>query len=106
MIEDYETPAQKDLPRDLDATLKPYITFLKQCRPLSVSMGNAVRFIKTKLNELGSRSEPLKDSDAKEELVNAIDSFIYENIDLAARQIAITGNKKIRDGDVILTYGW
>jgi hypothetical protein len=48
VIEDYETPPQKELSRDLDARLKPYITFLRQCRPLSVSMGNAIRFLKAK----------------------------------------------------------
>jgi len=48
VIEDYVTPPQKELSRDLDAKLKPYITFLRQCRPLSVSMGNAIRFLKAK----------------------------------------------------------
>ena len=36
----------KELHRDLDSTLKPLITFLRQCRTLSVSMGNAIRFLK------------------------------------------------------------
>ncbi len=47
VIGDYVTPPQKELSRDLDSRLKPYITFLKQCRPPSVSMGNAIRFLKT-----------------------------------------------------------
>ena len=48
VIKDYTTPPQKELARDLDARLKPYITFLRQCRTLSVSMGNAIRFLKAK----------------------------------------------------------
>ena len=43
VIRDYVTPEDKEMSRDLDATIKPYITFLKQCRTLSVSMGNAIR---------------------------------------------------------------
>ena len=39
-------------------------------------------------------------------LVESIDEYIHHNIDLAAEQIAITACEKIRDGDVLLTYGW
>ena len=96
------TPPQKELSRDLDAKLKPYITFLRQCRTLSVSMGNAIRFLKARINGL----EPgLSDAEAKEILLEAIESFVHENVVLAAKQIAITAREKIRDGDVILTYG-
>jgi len=37
--------------------------------------------------------------------MEAVDAFAYENIELAAKQIAITANGKIKDGEVILTYG-
>jgi translation initiation factor eIF-2B subunit delta len=33
-----------ELYRDIDNLIKPNITFLKQCRPLSISMQNAIRF--------------------------------------------------------------
>lgn len=89
--------------RDLDARIKPYLTFLKQCRPLSVSMGNAVRFLKSKITTLDPK---MADEDAKTSLIEAIDEFVLHNIELAAKQIALTANLKIRDGDVILTYGW
>ena len=32
-----------ELYRDIDNLIKPNITFLKQCRPLSISMQNAIR---------------------------------------------------------------
>lgn len=103
VIRDYVTPPQKELSRDLDSKLKPYITFLRQCRTLSVSMGNAIRFLKARINGL----EPgLADQEAKEILLEAIESFVHENVVLAAKQIAITAREKIRDGDVILTYGY
>ena len=48
VILDYVTPPQKELHRDLDKTIEPLIIFLRQCRTLSVSMGNAIRFLKAR----------------------------------------------------------
>ncbi len=86
VIQTYSTPAEKELRRDLDATIKPYITlvvlqliipviqyvylltycycweysilcfslcsFLSKCRPLSVSMGNAIKHLKLKISNI------------------------------------------------------
>lgn len=49
LIADYVTPPQKELCRDLDAKIKPNISFLTQCRPLSVSMGNAIKYLKLQI---------------------------------------------------------
>ncbi|KAF3969141.1 hypothetical protein CMV_007032 [Castanea mollissima] len=68
-IEDYSTPQEKTLARDLTAKISSYVSFFIECRPLSISMGNAIRFLKTH-------------------------KVIVRH--------AIT---KIRDGDVLLTYG-
>ncbi len=103
VVLDYSTPPHKELSRDLDARLKPCITFLKQCRPLSVSMGNAIRFVKARVAAVPPGTD---DQEAKMDLVRAMGDFVHENIVLAARQIAITANTKIRDGDIILTYSW
>jgi len=51
-------------------------------------------------------SPALSDADAKQLLIESIDSFAHENIQLAAKQIAFTAIAKIKDGDVILTHGW
>ena len=103
MIADYETPPQKELSRDLDSQLKPNITFLRQCRVLSVSMGNAIRFVKAKINAL---PHAVKEKEAKKQLMNDIDTYVHHNIVLAARQISITARQKLRDkGEVVLTYG-
>ena len=45
------------------------------------------------------------DDDAKSKLCEAIDDFC-KNVELAPESIAKTASEKIRDGDVILTYGW
>ena len=102
-INDYTTPENSELGRDLNDKLKPQITFLKECRPISVSMGNAIRFIKSRINAIPSGTT---EADAKHGLIDTIDEFVQHNIVLAAEQIAITACEKICDGDVILTYGW
>ncbi len=35
-------------------TLACRFSFLEQCRPLSVSMGNAIRYVKHEINQLGA----------------------------------------------------
>ena len=45
MIEDYETPHQKDLARDLHDNLKQYMSYLNSCRPVSVSMESVSKYI-------------------------------------------------------------
>ena len=50
VIQDYSTPPEKVLSRDLEQTIKPFISFLAQSRPLSVSMGNAIKFLKWKIS--------------------------------------------------------
>ncbi|CAD5119028.1 DgyrCDS7678 [Dimorphilus gyrociliatus] len=102
LINDYSTPLHKELNRDFDAMLKPQISFLKQSRPMGVSMGNAIRYFKYNLNNIKS-SEP--DDKAKETLRKCIDDFIKEKIILADEAISDTAADKIKNGDVILTYG-
>ena len=53
MINDYTTPVQKELRRDLDAHIRPFINFLTHCRPLSVSMGNAIKYLKREISKIG-----------------------------------------------------
>ncbi|PQP91914.1 translation initiation factor eIF-2B subunit delta [Prunus yedoensis var. nudiflora] len=61
--------------------------------PLSISMGNAIRFLKSRIAKLPLT---LSESEAKSTLCSEIDRFINEKIILA---------DKVRDGDVLLTYG-
>jgi translation initiation factor eIF-2B subunit delta len=47
VIGDYQTPPGTSLARHLtNHHLSPQIEFLKSCRPLSISMGNAIRWLK------------------------------------------------------------
>ena len=52
VINDYATPPQKELRRDLDAHIRPFINFLTHCRPLSVSMGNAIKHLKREISKI------------------------------------------------------
>lgn len=102
VIMDYTTPPNEELSRDLVNKLKPYISFLNQCRPLSASMGNAIKYIKKEISNIPSLC---KEEEAKSKLINCIDCYINEKIILAAKAIAKYAIEKISDGDVILVYG-
>ncbi|XP_077367020.1 translation initiation factor eIF2B subunit delta [Festucalex cinctus] len=102
VIRDYTTPPNEELARDLVNKLKPYISFLNQCRPLSASMGNAIKYIK---KEIANIPNHCKEDEAKSKLLNCIDCYIEEKIVLAAKAVAVFAIEKISDGDVILVYG-
>ncbi|KAI4119629.1 MAG: hypothetical protein LQ345_000534 [Seirophora villosa] len=101
VIDAYTTPPGTSLPRHLTVHLSAQIDYLVSCRPLSVSMGNSIRWLKL----LISRIDPdTPESKAKAELCSAIDNFIRERITAAGQAIASSACSKIQDGDVILTF--
>ncbi|KAF8399179.1 hypothetical protein HHK36_015044 [Tetracentron sinense] len=101
-VRDYYTPREKTLVRDLTAKINSYVSFLNECRPLSISMGNAIRFLKSRIAKLPLT---LSELDAKATLWSDIDRFINEKIILADKVIVRHAVTKIRDGDILLTYG-
>ncbi|XP_051500575.1 translation initiation factor eIF-2B subunit delta-like isoform X3 [Myxocyprinus asiaticus] len=102
VIQDYSTPPNEELSRDLVNKLSPYISFLSQCRPLSASMGNAIKYIKKEISNIPSQC---KEDEAKGKLQTCIDSYINEKIILASQAISKYAIEKISNGDVILVYG-
>ncbi|CAK9205721.1 unnamed protein product [Sphagnum troendelagicum] len=103
MILDYTTPAEKTLVRDLMARINNNVNFFITCRPLSISMGNAIRFLKARIAKL---AVSLPEAEAKASLVAEIDKFMQEKIVFADKEIVKHAVTKIRDGDVLLTHGW
>ncbi|XP_010461722.1 PREDICTED: probable translation initiation factor eIF-2B subunit delta [Camelina sativa] len=102
-IKDYTTPPMKDLTMDLTTKINGYVSFLIECRPLSMSMGNAIRFLKNQIRKLPvNLSEP----EAKASLCSDIGRFIDEKIILSDKVIVQHAVSKIRDGEVLLTYGF
>ncbi|XP_042438239.1 translation initiation factor eIF-2B subunit delta-like [Zingiber officinale] len=101
-IKDYSTPPEKALVRDLNAKISGFVSFLIECRPLSISMGNAIKFLKNRIAKLPLSMSEL---DAKASIQSDIDRFINQKIIIADKVIVRHAFAKIRDGDVLLTYG-
>ncbi|ORY19550.1 hypothetical protein BCR34DRAFT_659720 [Clohesyomyces aquaticus] len=102
VIETYQTPVGTSLARHLTSHhLSPQIDYLRSCRPLSISMGNAIRWLKDIIIKIDP-STP--EAQAKRDLLSEIDNFILQRITAADELIAETAAKKIEEGDVILTY--
>ncbi|CAH9147151.1 unnamed protein product [Cuscuta epithymum] len=101
-INDYSLPPGKTFATsDIISKIKSYASFFDECRPLSISMGNAIQFLRGRIAKL---PHTLSESEVKENLFSDIDGFINEKIVLADKVIIGHGVKKIKDGDVILTY--
>ncbi|GAA5969668.1 hypothetical protein JCM11641_007998 [Rhodosporidiobolus odoratus] len=102
VIASYTPPPQTTLTRHLPTThLNPQIAHLIRARPLSVSMGTAIRFLKYEISLIEMEGDL---DEAKALLHQKIDSFIRDRILLADRVIEQHAIDKINDGDVILTY--
>ncbi|KAI9149667.1 hypothetical protein H9P43_009842 [Blastocladiella emersonii ATCC 22665] len=102
LIADYATPNDAVLSRHLTQHLGNHISYLSDIRPLSPGMGSAIRQLK---HEISVLAPDLPDKDAKEQLLEHIDTFIQERITMALHGLAEIGVSKIKDGDVILTFG-
>ncbi|KAI3776792.1 hypothetical protein L1987_46582 [Smallanthus sonchifolius] len=101
-IMEYSAPPERALNRDLTAKINSYISYLIECRPLSISMGSAIKFVKTRIANLPLT---LSESEAKANLLSEINHFINEKIILADKVIVRHAVTKVRDGDILLTYG-
>ncbi|KAI9711726.1 MAG: hypothetical protein M1820_001870 [Bogoriella megaspora] len=101
-INAYATPPQTSLARHLTSHyLSPQISYLNSCRPISISMGNAIRWLKDLIIKIDPAVE---ERDAKAMITEAIDGFIRERITAADTLIANSAADKIANGDVIVTY--
>lgn len=103
VINSYTTPPGTTLTRHMSThVLSPQIEYLTSCRPMSISMGTAIRWLKLKIAKVDP-DEP--DAEAKESLCADIDEYIRDRVTLADAVIAKSAsNQCIKDGDVILTY--
>lgn len=98
----YETPPEKEFGRGFEESLAPSIAYLQKCRPFSVSMTNALKYINMYVRQLDAKDS---ESKQKEFLLEAIDTYIRDQIEKAEEAICISVQDKIYDGDVLLTYG-
>ncbi|KAL3664636.1 hypothetical protein V7S43_010385 [Phytophthora oleae] len=101
VIDDYVTPPDKQLGRDLDKRLRPLIQYLIDCRPHGIGMGNAIRRLR---RVIGSTPPELSEEEAKRRIREEMDDYVQSRILLASRAVAKNAQSKISEGDVILTY--
>ncbi|KAF8204885.1 translation initiation factor eIF2B delta subunit [Pholiota molesta] len=101
VIQDYTTPSHSTISRHLMTHLSPQITHLVSARPMSVTMGNAIRELKL---EISGIDIDMIEQDAKKLLYDYINTYIQDRITTADKVIQELAGKKIKDGDVILTY--
>ncbi|KAF2762745.1 nagb/rpia/CoA transferase-like protein [Pseudovirgaria hyperparasitica] len=103
VIDSYTTPVGTSFARHFTAHhLAKQIDFLISCRPLSIPMGNSIRWLK----DIVIREDPSKsESDTRRDLNRYIDEFIQERFTAASTIIAQTAADRIRPGAIIVTYG-
>lgn len=102
VIEDYTTPSNTQLSRDLDKHVRNQVQYLVDARQHSVGMGNAIKFLRHSITQI---SPDTSEAQAKSFLVNALSTFANERIVLARTSIVNHCEKVIRNNDVILTFG-
>lgn len=54
LIQDYVRPSQADFTRGLESSLKEAVAYLNHCRPIAVSMQNALRHLKWQMTTLSA----------------------------------------------------
>ncbi len=101
VVHDFKLPARSEFSKQFAEYLRPMLTFIIDCRPKSVSMGNLIRSFKNKIVECRGKSE----AEGKQVLQEFLDEFLDERLLTAEQLICDYGTKKIETGDVIITFG-
>ncbi|KAJ9120505.1 hypothetical protein QFC24_005178 [Naganishia onofrii] len=94
----------EELHRLLPAHLSPMIAFLDQCRPKGVAGGNAIRHLKSEINRIGTDKRITEEAEQKDQIINAIDEFVRDRIELADEVICTIAVEKIKPGNTIVTF--
>ncbi|QLL31308.1 hypothetical protein HG536_0B01710 [Torulaspora globosa] len=102
VIRDYQTPSGTTLSRNLTSYLSHQIDILKKARPLSVTMGNAIRWLKQEISLIDPCTP---DKEAKRDLCEKIAQFAREKIELADQLIIGSASDHVENNSTIVTYG-
>lgn len=102
VINDYQTPKGTTLSRNLTNYLSHQIDILKKARPLSVTMGNAIRWLKQEISHI---DPSISDRIAKKDLCEKIAQFAKEKIELADQLIIENASQHIEESTTIVVYG-
>ena len=106
LLRSYTPPStSRDFRHDIDhSLLKPAFQYwTTQCRPHSVSMGNAFSFLKLAVANLDRDTQW---DVARDILLESMEAYVNERIEYAGKAISRHAGCKIQDvGDVILIFG-
>ncbi|CAN3353550.1 translation initiation factor eIF2B subunit delta [Diutina catenulata] len=101
VIRDYQTPENTSLTRHLTGHLSNQIDYLVTARPISIPMGNAIRWLKQEISHVPVDES---DSEAKAALVAKIDDFIRDKVELSGQVIVDNASQHVAEGATIVTY--
>lgn len=104
-IQEFRTPAGREFAKEFSPALNNIINFLVACRPLAVSMGNAIKSIKSCLEKM-KLQPPQSEQAAKDMLIEKVQDYLEQKIRFADRMLVKYAIEKIQDGDTILTYAY
>ncbi|XP_050300888.1 translation initiation factor eIF-2B subunit delta [Anthonomus grandis grandis] len=105
LINDLQAPQKHEFFRYTQGILQSCTNYLQECRPFAVSMTNALRTFKQHLRQSIDKETNMSDNEKRAKLIDAIDTYIKNDLRKAWEAISIKVTKKIVDGDVILIYG-
>lgn len=74
--------------------LKPHIQHLIDCRPHSIAMGNAIKWLRGQIHGLRGEAQA---EEARRTIVEAIDTYITERITFAAETLARFAIEKVSE---------
>lgn len=63
VIRDYSTPAHSSLSRHIMTHISPQINHLVMARPMSTSMSNAIRYLKSEVTAIATMDEDIPERD-------------------------------------------
>lgn len=101
VIRSYVVPSGAVFSRHLPSHLSPQIEHLYKHRSRSLTLGNAIRYLKWEIAQIPLEMD---EEEAKDWLCERIDYFVRDRIVVADRVIEAHTLGKIKDGDVVLTY--
>lgn len=104
VIRDFKTPENAKYAHALTTCVNSVVQHLQASRPMAVSMGNAIKSLKTHLARM-SEEGALSEEDARLKTLKHLDYFEQEKLLAAGQFIAEHGAGEIVDGDVIVTHG-
>merc|ERR1719174_698323 len=103
-IRDFTAPAGKSLALELGKQLKFQISYLVQCRQHTMAMGSVIKWVKAVIAKVASQDIG-DDAQIRRTLCDQLQQFEKERIVFASQAIAENAMAKVKDGDVILTFG-